>query len=87
MSLNYKLFCGETKDEKIWIMNTDGTNPKVLTYGSYPSLTSDAKYLLFHRNIGPNDYDIFKYQIDTGVITNLTRSTGFDVCPKIINQN
>jgi|GEM_PF-6144311 len=74
---------GETDEGKLWYMSLRTFEIKILGNGEYPVLNSDSRFVIFHRNVGINDYDIFKLEIKTGTETNLTRSSGFDLFPHI----
>jgi Tol biopolymer transport system component len=63
----------------IWVMNTDGSNPRQITYDSawdsIPSWSPDGRRLAFQSD-RDGDFEIYIYDLDTGT----TRQVTFNSC-------
>jgi Tol biopolymer transport system component len=71
-------------------MNTDGGNLVKVTdryaLNQHPVFTSDGNCIIFDAYVGENNYDIFKYDIHTKKIDDLSRAEFFEIGPHIINR-
>jgi serine/threonine protein kinase len=77
---------GEGFALQIWTMNTDGSDPRQLTFGpfdkNHPTWSPDGTQILFSSDGGDNlGSDIFVINEDGGGLRNITQSVGEDIEP------
>jgi TolB protein len=69
------------KSYDIYIANADGSNPKVLIggegYDAEATVSPDGKFIIF-TSIRSGDLDLWRYEIKTGRILQLTSTIGYD---------
>jgi serine/threonine protein kinase/Tol biopolymer transport system component len=51
------------EDEEVWIINSDGTEPRRLATGGWPSWSSDGKHIYYQS---PKDKKLYKISIEKG---------------------
>ena len=74
------------KNEEIYIMKTDGSNLKRITTNTnrdiHPYFSPDGKYLLFNSTRSNGSFDIFRYNIATGEIKQLSATPQDETCAR-----
>jgi len=81
---NTKIAYQNNTDNQIYTSNTDGTEPKRLTnqgWNSTGNWSPDTKELLFYSDRDGN-YEIYKINPESNIITRLTNNPSSDVEPR-----
>ena len=74
------------KNEEIYLMKTDGSNLKRITANAnrdiHPYFSPDGKYLLFNSTRSNGSFDIFRYNIASGEIKQLSATSMDETCAR-----
>jgi Tol biopolymer transport system component len=87
LSLSRTNLTGTTLEGKIFLLDINKNDFKIIAEGDTPCFSSDEKYLIFQRYMGPNNHDIIKYNIHKKTEVNLTKSNFSETFPKIFSVN
>jgi formylglycine-generating enzyme required for sulfatase activity len=75
---------GRDNKQGIWISNRDDSNPYTITNegnDSFPRWSFDGSEIVFHRDSGGNNVDIYVMNADGSHVRRLTNSPGIDTLP------
>ena len=73
-------------NEEIYIIKNDGTGLKRITNDPgrdiHPYFSPDGKVLLFNSTRGNESFDVFKYDLKTGALQQLTNTSADETCAR-----
>lgn len=73
-------------NEEVYLFNRDNNTLKRITQDAgrdiHPYFSPDGKFILFNSTRGNNSFDIYKYEIQSGITTRITETREDETCAR-----